>query len=297
MTYGDGTFGAGTFGDPGGSTPIPPPDGDFAVSVVPDPYHHRMAVTVLGLPIDTPFKLQRVLPDGRVEDVRHAGSVTPTGGMALVDDYDTPTDTPYVYRVTQADVIMGDSDEVTLPAADTFWLGEPNTGLMERVIPAANAIPEWTRESPVGVHRVLGRQDPVVVVEERWWASGDLTLYTITDDQRLAMGTLWALGTTLGFYGPAAIIGGIGRIYIAATTVGERRVSARGYETPREWHAGIVQVAEPMGAATAPVFVRWQDVVAAYISHQAVADGEHSWLDVMTGVPGRDFGPDVGWEW
>lgn len=266
------------------------------IAGTPDPYSHRMAVVISGL-TDTPtVALDRVLPGGRVEPVRHARALAPTGGIAVTDDYDVPTDTPYQYRVTQGATIVTSSD-MTLPSGNTFWLGEPNTGLMQRIIPAANAIPEWTREAPIGVHRVLGREDPVVVVERRWWAQGEFTLYTLNDSQRDAMGSLWAMAATLGFYGPAAIIGGIGRLYIASASVAERRVSARGYETCREWHAQITQVAEPVGPATAPIFVRWQDVVDSYATHQAVVDGEHDWLDVMTGVPTRGSGSDVGWEW
>lgn len=276
---------------PGGQT-LP-----ASIEGIPDPSRHRIEIVVRDLLSDAVVNIERILPGGRIEPVRHAQGVAPTGGSLIVDDYDVPTDSAFSYRVTQGGATKATSAPVTLASAETFWLGEPNTGIMVRVIAAANAIPEWTREAPTGIHRVLGRQDPVVVVDTRWWAQGELTLYTMTEEQRVDLGDLFSLGSTLGFYGPQAIIGGIGRIYVVAPTVDERRVSARGYETPREWHSQITQVAEPVGPASAPLVVTWGAVVTAYDTWQDVVDGEHDWLDVMTGVPGFEPGSNVTWEW
>jgi len=277
---------------PGGQV-VPP-----SILALPDPNRHRLAIQIMDLTSSAPIKLNRILPGGRIEPVRHAQALVPTGSIALTDDYDVPTDTPFRYQAIQNGNVIATSDFITLPSGNTFWLGEVNSGQFIQIIPAANAIPQWSREAPVGVHRVLGRQDPVVVSDVRWWAEGELTHYTLSMNQRDEVGNIWSFGTTLGFYGPVDIIGGIGRLYILSNQVDERRVSARGYEDAREWHAQITQVAEPTGAARIPVIVTWQDVVNGYATWQDVVDGEDDWLDVMQGVPGQeDVLPPVGWDW
>ena len=273
---------------PGGSV-VP-----ASVIVSPDPFRHRMAVAIVDLPSDAPISLTRILPGARRELVRHVQNADIVlDGIALTDDYDVPTDTLYRYEVRQGAAVVATSDMVSLPSDGSFWLGEPNTSTMVQVIPAANAIPSWRREAPIGVHRVLGRPDPVVVTDVRWWADGELTLYTLTENQRQQVGSITSYGVTLGFYGPAEILGGVGRIYLVSTTIDERRVSPRGTETPREWRMDITQVAEPTGDATIPIITTWQSVVTSYALWSDVVAGEQDWLDVMQGTTL----PSPGWEW
>lgn len=266
---------------------------------VVDPNRHRVGVALVGLESADPVYVDRILPDGRVERVRNAQGLEPEGGGVFFDDYDTPTDAGFRYRATQGGVVIATSDVVVLPSNGRFFLMDPTLPMSALpVIPAANAIPEWQRTAPVGVYRVLGRQDPIVVTDVRWWAEGEFTCYTLTAAQRDAFGQLSAQGLTVGLYGPAEVLGGIGRIYLVGSQVNERRVSPRGTEQAREWHVQVTQVAQPTQVPRTTPLVDWGDVVAAYPTWQDVVDNETDWTDVMTGVPGAEgTGPDVGWEW
>ena len=205
--------------------------------------------------------------------------VTPSGPQAVrgffeksvfgafnAADYEAPQQSTLTYfaRVTDG-VSTKDSPLVTVDGmvnrgGDVIFSLTNPLAYQQIVVVTAPSL-----RSPVkrDVVEVIGRPDPVVVSDVRRYASGTMTIATLSDSERTGLNNLLSSGGLIAFSPHKPEYGFEDIWYLSIGDVTERRVTPLGYRPERYWDLEIQRVAPPPATFVGPAFVTWQDVYSA----------------------------------
>jgi len=276
VDFGDGTFGfditldftAGVFL----SAVVQPLDGRV-----------RLVLEAPAAPAGGTVVIGRVHPSGRAAVVRQANGVV-LFGSGIYFDYEIPIRTTCAYQaqIYNTDGTLWGVSNVAAATWDTDddWLKDPGLPTRNMRITVAE-MAEYDYETPTGVFTVQGRPSPIVVTDVRQAATGNLVLYTTSDNERDQLHLLTSTGNVLLMQTPPER--GVRNMYLALQKVQESRVMRLGVEVWRQWTLQYQEVESPAGPGLSggPTY---QDVVDGYSTYAAVVAGEVDYLDLAEGV-------------
>lgn len=139
--------------------------------------------------------------------------------------------------------------------------------------------PSLTYPIMQGIYDVIGRRTPVVVSSVRGSARGQVTIATLTLDERADVLAILATGYPVLLQAPAEFGG---QLYAAVAVVAEHRPSSLGYQAPRLFELQLTEVDAPTIPVTLTLFT-YQSVLDVYATYQDVLIGETSYYDLLTG--------------
>jgi hypothetical protein len=172
----------------------------------------------------------------------------------LAYDWETPLGIDVVYRarVTIDDTHVsppGESAAVAI-TSDQDWLtdlGRPTNSMPILV----ESLPELRYDTPVGVHRVLDRRDPVLTSAPAWTPAGQLTFTTETEQERDRARVIIGAGLPVLLRSPPER--GVGNLFLGVVGFSEQRISRYAPHADRRFLLDIIQVARPDPSLFAPV--------------------------------------------
>ncbi|MEU1071946.1 MULTISPECIES: hypothetical protein [unclassified Streptomyces] len=240
------------------------------------------------------FTLWRVTPDGMRTLVRGEqglidGQLLASSELA-VTDYEAPLGVEVSYYAETRDgngvlVEYRETDTVTLSPGDVnyCWLKDP--GFPERNVRAVVArAPDWAQPIEQSKTHVKGRSNAVVRSDVRSGLEGDLVLYTLTDEERIALNRLLAAGHVLLWQ----VAPGMGEddLYVNVGQVARPRGGGIAQEQLRIWTLPLTQADMPVSVGVAGSAGRtWQDILTENTTWQAVLDRYATWEDVLFNRP------------
>ncbi|MFF3312467.1 hypothetical protein [Streptomyces sp. NPDC002952] len=254
------------------------------------------AITVRGLTSGGPtwkWSLLRLVGGETPQPVRGwTGDVTSlsiTGDITVVTDYEAPLGVPVQWRVVVANPggagsFSYTSDPVTL-SSETLdvWIKDP--GLPARSVHATvQTLPDWQRTARQGINQVRGRTRPIVISDVRTSRTGTLTLTTQTEDERDALWWVLDTGNTLLLQWPPGW--GERDVYVSVGDVTEAHVTESAEFADRAWTLALTEVDRPIGGMVGSADRTWQTVANGGSTWAEALAGATSWLDVYTGVVG-----------
>ncbi len=243
----------------------------------------------------TRWGLWRTTADGTQTPVRGYGgdqtSVTTTGDVNVVEDYEAPLGVPVTYYVkawtapTGTDWIAYTSAALTIAHPNALGVVLKDPALPSRnLVAVVTSVPTWQRAARQGSHVVRGRARPVILTDVRSSRTGSLVLSTQTDAERDAMWWLLESGHTLLAQWPATW--GMGDVYVQVGDVSEGRPSDYAPQSDREWTLALTEVDRPIGGLVGSAGRTWQTVKDGYATWADVLAKYRTWLGVLTGVEG-----------
>lgn len=217
-------------------------------------------------------------PDGSTHPVRTSdgGPLTLSSGRATIYDSEPPYDSPLVFTTDQAG---GPTVATEMDGVDDVWLIHPGVPSLSQKI-KVTSLPQRTRATSRGLHKVLGREDPVPISSgARESAAGTMGVRTYTDGQRQALELLCDDDAVLLLNIPASKPWGWNPCYVSVGDLVEARTTRHGRFPYREWQLPIQVVGRPGGGTQSAV--TWTSVAARYATWQAIKDaGITSWADL-----------------
>lgn len=229
-------------------------------------------------------RVVRVDSAGRKTPVRNGDPATLVGGGWIDHDYEAPLDESVVYQVTAAsntNSVQATSIPVTVFSHGNTWLKHPGRPDLNMII---DVVDYSTRTYGIaqGVFNPIGRAFPIVVSSLRWQPTGDMTVRTETDDERINLRTILREPSILLLQTPAGY--DVGSVYVAVGEVTENRAVAVGWEPARSWTLPLTVVEAPVGLASAGVGNQWLDVIANYPTWNDVIAARATWNDLIRSV-------------
>ncbi|MEU1074299.1 MULTISPECIES: hypothetical protein [unclassified Streptomyces] len=250
-------------------------------------------LTLSGLTTGGPtwtYTLQRLGADGSVHPVRGPSgdivSVTPTGDLAVVTDYEAPLGVPVswlVRSVGPTGSMSYISDPLTLdPPPDLCaWVKDPLNPIRSAALTVAT-LPDWQRAARQGVSTVRGAALPIVISDVRSGRTGALTLVTETAEEATTVAWICETGGTLLIqWHPDWAMEDM---YAQVGDLTEAHVSEYGGHHDRLWTLPLTEVSRPVGGVTGAADRTWQTVRDGYADWYTVLTKYASWLDVRTGT-------------
>ncbi|WP_425837345.1 hypothetical protein [Streptomyces fractus] len=271
-------------------------EGGLVATGTPTNFGGGAAVTVRGLTTGGPtwlWSLYRVVGGDTPQVVRgwdgDLQSMSVTGDVAVVTDYEAPLGVPVQWRVRTWNPsgngsYVYTSDPVTLPAETLdVWLKDP--GLPARSVHATvQTLPEWQRQARQGVNNIRGRTRPIVISDVRSSRTGSVGLVTQTDDERDALWWVLDSGNVLLLQWPPTF--GERDAYVSVGDVTESRITDLAEHTDRTWTLALTEVDRPFGGMVGSPDRTWQTVLDSGSSWSSALSGATTWLDVYSGVNG-----------
>lgn len=237
---------------------------------------HRIVVSRnTGTPLWVTLDVERSDDSGTSwTAVRGATGVTPAGDMWIGYDYEGTNGVAAIYRARGATTLVTGPWATSTGAtwsSTSHWLKDlltPGNSMEIEV----SGLPQRVWPIVQGVHRPVGRPDPVVTsdVRQMHTASVEFEVYTATEADELR--TLLA-GDTLLLQLATGV--GYGNIYLRPGTISERKGAE---EIGSEWRyltVDYVEVAAPPDDGVGSLGLTWQDVVDTYAT----------WADLIAAVP------------
>jgi hypothetical protein len=251
-----------------------------SVAVTGDNTYARHRVTVTrntGTPNWTAFDVERSDDVGVTwVAVRGATIATPPGDVWIGYDYEGTNGTAAIFRArARTATLVGPwaiSTGATWTSTD-HWvkdLRSPGNNVTVEVSDLPQR--QWAIEQ--GVHRPVGRYDPVVVsdIRQQHTASMTFEVYTATEGDGLR--DLLSSGTVLLQLAQGL---GYGNIYLVAGTITDRQ----GFEhIGSEWRfvdVAYTEVATPPDDGVDTTGLTWGDINSTYATWQAVLDAFPTW--------------------
>lgn len=240
---------------------------------------NRITVTRSGAVAWTSFDLQRSDDAGVTwVPVRGVTAAIPPGDVWIGYDYEAPNGVTVQYRA-RGTTVTGISGAWTLSStlswtSDSAWMKDPrytakNTTLRMR------SWPEPTRGRRMGVHRVVGRADPIVVTDIRQLITGEFVIYTATQAEADALLDLLDSNAVL-VQSPARYR--FGSRWIIVGDIKEMRGSRMVTEQIRWWSVPFVEVLAPLDEGVAiSGGLTWSDINSVYATWQALLDTGKTW--------------------
>jgi hypothetical protein len=220
--------------------------GDPTVTVTTTPAAALVTITV-DVDLNTgELDVYRIAPSGAISYVRGALGIVTNGLLEIeVEDYEAPFGVPVEYvAVARGGTLETESDpvEATL-AVDVDWLNDLDDPVNNSGPVTVESFDELSYDTPQGVHRPLGRRDPVVTSDVRWTPAGRLVIVTETAEESRKIRDACGSGAPLLFRTPPDR--GVGSMFLVPTKITERRVSRLATYTDRRWTLEVLQVARP----------------------------------------------------
>jgi hypothetical protein len=215
-------------------------------------------------------------------------SVSTTGDIAAVTDYEAPLGVPVQYYVRTVDPVTPTqlfrfmSDPVTLEAQTLdVWLKDPT--LPARSVHATvQTLPDWQRAARQGVNQIRGRVRPIVISDVRSSRTGTLTLVTHDEAEKDELWWVLESGNTLLLQWPPGW--GERDTYVSVGDVTEAHVTEKAEFSDRTWSLALTEVDRPYGGMVGSASRTWQTVADSGATWADVLAGYATWLDVFTGV-------------
>lgn len=213
----------------------------LTITATTDAPNARITLRVDGATTPT-VKVERIGTDGTPVPVRNASAAEPIAGTWPGFDYEAGPGAPVRYRVTDEAAVTAESATVTLTLTRT-WLKDPfQPGLSLPV--TLYAQPKTSRARAQGVHRVLGRRDPIVVSGTLQSPEGDLAVLTRTRDEGDRLQALLQASSVLLVQIPGSRHGAR---YCAISDVTDEALSRLATDDDVVWVLSFVEVAAPIG--------------------------------------------------
>lgn len=261
-----------------------------AITATADTANSRVALAVTGASGSTGY-IRRTNPDGTSNTVRNGEPATFTVGAWSDYDYETPMDLAVTYQVLSSDqtTVQATSSSTTLASGDATWLKDPTVPALNFVV-KVTALPELTRDLPMGTFYVAGRTYPVVTTGKRFAPTAELTAYTETFAERQAMLNILSTGRVLQLSTPDGY--GLGAYYVAVGAVAEQRHKIN-TNPVRTWTLPLTVTDRPAYVSSASSGNTWGDVVSNYATWADVIRLKSTWNDLVAAVAPATQAPGV----
>ena len=236
----------------------------------------------------------RVMEDGSRAVVRGADGMVEgllvTSDSYVVTDYEAPLGVPVYYQIELRSATTGAVTQsrrsvlVTVPdpGGSMVWLKDP-VEPQRNLLLVGETPPSWTREIETGEFRVRGRRNTVVLTDVRQGYTGDVEVFTRSDEERRLLHWLLDTGRPILIQtGPGT---GIEDTYVSVGEAAENRVTAYAPEPWREWTLPLTQVDRPTGRQAGSATRTWQDVRLENATWGDVLARYATWLDVLLDRP------------
>lgn len=245
------------------------------LSAAPDVAGSRVQLTLNGWAAEETTVYRR---DGATRvPVRSANPVQLSGGVALVNDWEMPLNTPVAYEALDGADLIG-SSQVTVNDANT-WLKIPAYPDLNRIVHLAE-VPALERPRRQSIFQALGARLPTIISDARSASSGTLSIVTLSAEEALWLEQM--LTDTQVFLLQAR--GSWGSRYVAIGDVTASHVVPKfGIEAMR-WDCAFTEVAAPTGGVIGNPFSTYQMVKDTYATYGALKEGEADYLDLVAGV-------------
>lgn len=270
----------------------------FTVAVEP-------ALQNVLLTYDTPattgqVTFSRTGPSGIAATVRGWSATPASAGVRITArDYEAPIGVPLTYTVLAETGAGADLDTqtatVTIPSngcSDT-WLNDlARVGNSMNVV--IEEIPELEYPVPASVHEVITRRTPIVTSDVAHTPSLELSILTVTDDDRERARALLGNGVPVLLRTPPE--DGVGNMYLSILGFKEQRIVKRGTVTDRRFVISARQVARPDPDLYDPISaVLYVDVRNAYATYQELRAQRATYDAVLYGWGGVQPSDIVPW--
>jgi hypothetical protein len=218
-----------------------------------------VTLTLRELTVDSTITVWRLDEDGARTLVRGANGLIDAEpvltDVLVIEDYEAPLGRPvsyYAEALDAAGVLVSTrvSGTVTLDPGDVQygWLKDPGNPLRNLHVMIERA-PDWQRPVTQTVHRVRGARAPIVLSDVRGSLEGDLSLFTQTDDERLAMHRLLDPCSILLWQAAPGM--GEEDVYVSVGTAALPRAGGVASDPWRTWTLPLTQVAQPVAVGVA----------------------------------------------
>ena len=237
----------------------------MALTLTYDGILARVRLAATGLASD-PVTVQRSTNQVRWVTVRGGASLSPSGGVIRLDDYEFASDVANHYRLLAPGVVG--AGQIT-PALDGVWLKSLARPFLNRKV----TVKDYSgveRPARVGVFEVVGRSMPVAISDVRGSRRWTMEVLTHTPAEARDLDLVMASGDPIFVHVPADcdVPGG----YVSIDTV---TVSRRARRTPRRvFELPCVEVAAP-----------GPDIVGATVTVQTVLATYATCADVLAAHP------------
>ncbi|MFE2973391.1 hypothetical protein [Streptomyces sp. NPDC059258] len=233
-----------------------------------------ITITLRELTLDRFIRVSRVTADGARTPVRGPvglfdGTVVVTSDLMVIEDYEAPLLTPVEYLVELVDQVTGGTETrrstvVSIGHADVnwAWLRDPSNPQRNMQVMVARA-PAWQRPIEQAAYTVRGRRNKVILSGRRQGLEGDLTLWTLTDDQREALHWITDSGNVLLWQAAPGM--GVSDMYVNVGTLSEERTGGTARDQMRAWTLPLIEADRPTTAGVNGSGGRtWVDVIAEF---------------------------------
>lgn len=258
------------------------------ITVTVDDEHALMTVVSRELTVGKLTTLYRIVgaaqsvvrgPDGPLKDWAI------TAAQMVVEDYEAPLGVDVVYRqeiYAAGDTTRGSRilEAVQLTVADPSdcWIKDPLQPQRNVMVQAATA-PDWTRPIEQTEYRVRGRRNSVILSDVRAGLTGDLDVWTLSDEQRQALHFALDTGNALLIQFAPGL--GLEDAYFVVGDATEGRLVPYGGEPRRRWTLALTQTDAPVGGVGGSAGWTVQDVLSTYATVQDVFDSYATVLDLV----------------
>jgi hypothetical protein len=253
-----------------------------AITATMDPTNSRTSITVVGASGATGY-VRRTNEDGTASMVRDGEPATFVSGGWTGYDYEAPMDQTITYDLLSADQVTVQASDTPhlLPSLDKTWLKDPTVPSLNFIL-KVSSMGDLSRDLPMGVFQVPGRQYPVVTTGRRFTPTGELVCYTETDQERQIMLNILSSGRVLQLSTPDGY--GWGALYVAVGTVTEHRQTPIADNMARLWTLPLTVTDRPAYVSLAASGNTWADVIANYATWADVIRQKATWNDLLTSV-------------
>ena len=257
--------------------------------------HGRIRLT-LTASFGTLGSVEAIHPSGETRPVRNFTQISMSDGIAVGWDYEMPIGRAMIYRAMIYDpsdlinpLATVDSAPITW-VTDYDWLKAPFHPARNQAV-SVSSMPSYDYATPVSVHQVINRADPVAIGQVRQGATGTLILNTYTLAQNLAMQLILSGGDPLLFQ--STVESGVGNLYMMVTDSNESRVSPLRDAPERIWTLTYQEIGIPAGDAGA--FASYADLLAAQPDYASVLAAWASYIDLFTTLNHADTTDTIIW--
>ncbi|MFE6126814.1 hypothetical protein ACFQ6Q_00855 [Streptomyces sp. NPDC056437] len=261
-------------------------------AVTTDDEEAYATLTLRELPLDSYLTVWRITGDGNRTLVRGVNGLINgelvTAAVVVIEDYEAPLGVPVYYYAeakNTSNVIVASraSATVTLDAGDPQYgrLKDPGNPMRNMRVMIAKG-PDWQRGIQQTKYHIRGASKPVILSDVRDSLEGDLTIYTLTDDERQALHWLLDAGNILLWQ--AAPGHGVTDMYVSVGQITETRGGGIATDPLRIWTLPLTQVAMPVTVGVASSAGRTgYDVMAENLTGFEILDRYETGEDLLFG--------------
>ncbi|MET9550530.1 hypothetical protein ABZY36_35295 [Streptomyces sp. NPDC006627] len=232
-----------------------------------------ITLTLRELPVDHRLSLYRETPDGIRTLVRGPAGLIDRqpimSDLMVIEDHEAPMNTPVRYRLQFYDAAGAyassrSSELAQVMIADTqeAWLKDPGNPQRNLRVMVQSA-PDWTRPIEQTAYAVKGRRNKVILSGKRQGLEGDLSIWTRSDSERLALHLLLDSGNVLLWQAVPGM--GVTDMYVSVGQITEARTGGTAQEPWRAWTLPLTEADMPVTTGVnGSAGHTWQDIVAEF---------------------------------